>query len=206
MRITPDNQPQAISELIAIEPAFAKVIERYGAPPYWGRAEGFPTLIRIILEQQVSLASGKAAFDRLAAASGEVTPERLLQFTDEELKNIGFSRQKANYGRNVANAILAGELQLEEFMALDDDTVRAALTSIKGVGVWTANIYLLMAMQRADVWPKGDIALAAAYQQLTDLDERPSNEAMVQICTAWAPWRSVAARLLWHFYRSDKGM
>lgn len=205
MRSTPDNQSQSISELVAIEPAFAEVIELYGMPPQWGREEGFPTLIRIILEQQVSLASGKAAFDRLATASGEVVPERFLQFTNEELKAIGFSRQKSNYGRYVSNAILAGDLLLEGFAALDDEAVRTELTSIKGIGIWTANIYLLMAMQRADVWPKGDIALAAAFQQLTGLDSRPSNETMEKISVAWSPWRSVAARLLWHFYRSWKG-
>ena len=205
MQITPDNLPRAINELINIEPAFAEVIERYGMPPQWGRAEGFPTLIQIILEQQVSLASGKAAFGRLAKSSGEVTPERFLEFTDEELKAIGFSRQKTYYGRNVSNAILDGALLLEGFAALDDQTVRTSLTSIKGIGIWTANIYLLMAMQRADVWPNGDIALAAAFQQLTGLDSRPTNEAMELISSDWAPWRSIAARLLWHFYLSNKG-
>lgn len=199
-----NNQHQAIDALIQGEPVFGKVIDRYGTPPLWKRSEGFATLIRIILEQQVSLASAKAAFDRLVAASDALTPERFLQFSDEELRAIGFSRQKTSYGRYLALAIDNNSLDLESLSGLDDEQVRQELTKVKGIGVWTANIYLLMAMQRPDIWPRGDIALAAAYQQLAGLEIRPDNEEMEQISCRWRPWRSVAARMLWHYYLSER--
>lgn len=202
MRKGIDYQQQAIAGLITVEPVFSIVIEKFGSPPLWQREEGFPTLIRIILEQQVSLASAKAAFDRLVTAAGELTPARFLQFDDGELKTIGFSRQKTAYGRYLSQAVLSGRLDVPNLHLLSDIEIRSALTAIKGVGIWTANIYLLMAMQRPDIWPQGDIALAAAYQQLKGLDARPASEEMAQISSAWQPWRSVAARLLWHYYLS----
>lgn len=196
---------QAVADLIAVEPAFSIVINTFGNPPPWRRKEGYPTLIRIILEQQVSLASAKAAFDRLVDASGELTPARFLQFDDDELKIIGFSRQKTSYGRYLSEAVLSGVLDLETLHTLTDTEIRAHLTAIKGIGVWTANIYLLMAMQRPDIWPRGDIALAAAFQQLKGLSARPASDEMEQISISWRPWRSVAARLLWHYYLSSRG-
>lgn len=199
-----DSQSQAIVELVAIEPVFSNVIEAFGPPPLWQREEGFPTLIRIILEQQVSLVSAKAAYDRLIDAAEELTPDRFLLFDDAELKAIGFSRQKSTYGRHLSTAILSGQLDLQKLPPQGDTNVRSALTAIKGIGIWTANIYLLMAMQRPDVWPRGDIALAAAYQQLKKLKTRPGNDDMEQISSAWRPWRSVAARLLWHHYLSSR--
>lgn len=197
-----EYQVQAIDQLIAREPAFSQVIDLFGPPPLWGREPGFATLIRIILEQQVSLASAKAAFDRLAEATGGITPERFLDFDDQQLKVIGFSHQKSAYGRNLASALLSGRLDLDQLPELDDNQVRASLTSIKGIGIWTANIYLLMVLQRPDIWPSGDIALAAAYSQLKKTAIRPSNAEMIHISENWRPWRSVAARLLWHYYLS----
>ncbi len=198
----PAWQAEGIRHLIAGEPDFARIIKFFGPPPPWRRHEGFSTLIRIILEQQVSLASARAAFERLAAAAGTVTPERLLRFDDRELKTIGFSRQKTAYGRYLAEAILSGVLDLRQLTELDDDTVRAALTAIKGIGNWTADIYLLMAMQRPDIWPRGDIALAAGYRSLKDLPTRPTSKEMEEISRSWRPYRSLAARLLWHLYLS----
>lgn len=199
------HQQQPLAELIAIEPAFAHVLAEFGPPPSWQRDQGFATLIRIILEQQVSLASAMAAFTRLVASCGEVTPACFLKFNDEQLKTIGFSRQKSSYGRHLARAVLSGALDLELLSALSDAEVRAALTAVKGVGVWTANIYLLMVMQRPDIWPRGDIALAVAYQELKGLPARPDNEGMEQLSAPWSPWRSIAARLLWHYYLSRRG-
>jgi len=198
----PAYQTRAISELIDVEPIFFQVVTTIGAPPAWRREPGFPTIIRIILEQQVSLASAKAAFDRLVEAAGEVTPESFLVFKDDELKQIGFSRQKIAYGRNLANALLTGVLDLQHLADLDDNQVHSVLTAIKGIGVWTANIYLLMVLDRPDIWPQGDIALAAAYRQLKGLSDRPTNSEMEQISNSWRPWRSVAARMLWHYYLS----
>lgn len=197
-------QHQAISELVQIEPVFGVVVDTYGPPPLWQRGEGFGSLIQIILEQQVSLASARAAYDKLEAAVGEVTPDNVLALSDAQLKSSGFSRQKTSYARNLASALKRGELDLTGLGTCSDEEIREALTAIKGIGVWTANIYLLMAMQRPDVWPRGDIALAASYQKLKNLQQRPDSEQMEQISQAWVPWRSVAARLLWHYYLSTK--
>jgi DNA-3-methyladenine glycosylase II len=156
--------------------------------------------VHIILEQQVSLASAKAAFVKLEKASGVIAPETFLRFDDAQLKTIGFSRQKAAYCRGLARAILNGELDLDTLSTLDDESVRAALLRIKGIGPWTADIYLLMVLLRPDIWPGGDLALAVAYQKLRALPTRPSVAELAAIAETWRPWRAVAARLLWHFY------
>ncbi len=203
-RLDEKVQPQAIRALIRVEPLFATVVESHGPPPLWQREESFGSLIQIILEQQVSLASARAAYDRLTAVLIKVTPDTLLALSDSQLKEIGFSRQKTSYARNLASALKDKELDLVHLRTLSDDQVRASLTKIKGIGIWTANIYLLMAMQRPDIWPHGDIALAASYQQLKRLPQRPDSEEMVKISQAWTPYRSVGARLLWHYYLSRK--
>jgi DNA-3-methyladenine glycosylase II len=168
----------------------------------WGREPGFPTLVHIILEQQVSLASARAAYDRLLLAASPLTPERFLQLDDARLRAIGFSRQKAAYGRHLARAILDGRLDLVALEAMDDEAARSALTEIKGIGPWTANIYLLMALRRPDIWPSGDLALAVAVQMVKRLDARPTPDEMEAYGEHWRPWRAAAARLLWHYYLS----
>jgi DNA-3-methyladenine glycosylase II len=194
---------RAVGKLMDNAPLFEQVITSYGLPPLWKREEGFATLIRIILEQQVSLESAKAAFDKLLEASSDkLSPTVFLRFSDQELKTIGFSRQKTKYGRELSKAIKSGELGLEGLQGLDDETVRKHLTRVKGIGIWTANIYLLMALGRPDIWPTGDIALAASYGKLAGLSQRPKNDEMKEIASAWEPYRSVAARLLWHNYLS----
>ena len=197
-------QQQAIDELIGVEPVFSIVADTYGPPPLWQREESFGSLVKIILEQQVSLASAQAAYDKLRATITEVTPDKFLRLTDHQLRTIGFSRQKTSYGRNLALALREGKLELARLRTRSDNEVRSSLTAIKGIGIWTANIYLLMVMQRPDVWPRGDIALAASYQKLKQLSQRPGNDEMEQISCSWTPWRSVAARLLWHYYLSSK--
>ena len=203
-RLDNTTQRHAIEQLISVEPIFSVVVDNYGAPPLWQREESFASLIKIILEQQVSLASAQAAFDKLVAALTQVTPANLLRLSDTQLKAIGFSRQKTSYARNLASALKKGELDLASLRACSDEEVRSSLTAIKGIGVWTANIYLLMVMQRPDIWPRGDIALAASYQKLKQLQQRPGNDEMEQISSGWTPWRSVSARLLWHYYLSSK--
>lgn len=203
--LTNDKELQrAVVELVDAAPIFKQVVTAYGNAPLWKREDGFPTLIQIILEQQVSLASAKAAFDKLVDTSGELTPERFVRFSDQELKGIGFSRQKMKYGRELSKAITSGSLDLATLQEYTDEEVRQKLTAVKGIGIWTANIYLLMAMGRPDVWPTGDIALAASYATLKELAERPNNEEMKEIAKEWQPYRSVAARLLWHNYLSAK--
>lgn len=182
----------------------AFVYNTYGTPPLWDRPTGFSTLLHIILEQQVSLASAKACFDKLKVHLGEVTPNGLLSINDADLKTIGFSRQKASYARHLSEAILEKRIDLDGLHSLPDAEVKCELIKLKGVGEWTSDIYLLMAMLRPDVMPKGDIALHEAYRKLTNGDKRPGPDEFVAMAEKWKPFRSVAARLLWHFYLSEK--
>ncbi len=192
--------------LAARDADLAEIVARHGIPPLWDRAPGFATLVHLILEQQVSLASAQAAFDRLAAASdGMPTPERFLGFSDADLLAFGFSRQKARYSRELAAAVRSGGLDLDGLHRLDDDGVRHALEAMPGIGPWTSSIYLLMVLGRPDVWPVGDIALAQAAAEVKGLDHRPDAEELRAIGEAWRPWRSVAARLLWHDYLGRRG-
>jgi DNA-3-methyladenine glycosylase II len=194
---------RATRDLAAQDPDLAAVVDRYGPPPLWAREPGFHTLIHIVLEQQVSLASAKAAYDRLVAATGRLVPERFLTLTDAELKAVGFSRQKTAYGRGLAQAILDGRLDLADLDTLDDAQVKRRLTSVKGIGSWTADIYLLMVLRRPDTWPSGDLALATAVRRVKRLRCQPTPERLEGLGDAWRPWRAVAARILWHYYLSN---
>jgi len=203
--LTSDALADAVIELAERDADLAGVVARHGPPPLWDRVPGFPTLLHIVLEQQVSLASAKAAFDRLVAATDPLTPDRFLGLTDAELLTIGFSRQKARYGRALASAIAAGTLDLDGLEERDDDVVRRELEAIPGIGPWTSTIYLLMVLGRPDVWPVGDIALAQAVAEVKGLGARPGPDEMAVVGEAWRPWRSVAARILWHDYLSRRG-
>ena len=194
---------RGVRHLCARDPDFARVVRRWGPPPLWAREPGFATLLYIILEQQVSLASARAAMDRLVAAIGQPLPARFLNLSDDELLAIGFSRQKRRYGRALARRILDGDVDLEELEELPDAVARERLMDQKGIGPWTADIYLLMALGRPDIWPTGDIALATAVWRLKALPHRAGAEELARVGADWAPWRSVAARILWHYYLSD---
>jgi DNA-3-methyladenine glycosylase II len=194
---------RAVRYLAGRDPALAKIVNNLGPPPLWAREQGFHTLIHIILEQQVSLSSARAAYDRLLAVAHPLNPERFLQLGDVELKSIGFSRQKTAYGRNLARSIIQGELNIEALAAMDDALVRAELTRIKGIGNWTADIYLLMVLGRRDIWPRGDLALAVAIESVKGLGHRPTPEEVEALGVDWQPWRAVAARILWHYYLSN---
>lgn len=185
------------------DPQLSVVYRKYGVPPLWDREPGFATLLQIILEQQVSLASAKACFDKLAAFVGDVSPANLLTLNDVELKRIGFSRQKTAYARHLSEAIMEERLDLGRLQMLPDAAVKAELIKLKGIGEWTSDIYLLMALLRPDVMPKGDIALHAAWHRLSG-EPKPSSDEFLVIAERWKPYRSVAARLLWHFYLSEK--
>jgi len=187
------------------DPALSRIVKDFGPPPMWNRRPGFPTLLHIILEQQVSLASARAAFDRLRAAASPLTPARFLELDDATLKAIGFSRQKTAYGRHLAQSIVNGHFRLAALNRMDDATARAELLKLKGIGPWTADIYLLMALRRPDVWPSGDLALALAVQRVKRLPSRPTPDELDAIGAAWRPWRAVAARVLWHYYLSQRG-
>lgn len=193
---------QGVSYLCNVDPDIARVVSDLGHPPLWAREPGFATLLQIILEQQVSLASARAAYQKLEKASGQITPERFLTFSDAELKQFGFSRQKTEYGRVLSEAIVNGQMDLDGLSDLEDRQVRRELVRLKGIGPWTADIYLLMALLRPDIWPSGDLALVSAVQQMKNLPEKPTALQIFQIAEKWKPWRSVAARIAWHYYLS----
>jgi DNA-3-methyladenine glycosylase II len=179
------------------------VLSVHGPPPMWARKPGFPALVQIILEQQVSLASAKAAFDRLRQAVPVLTPTEFLKLDAKTLKQAGFSRQKTRYCRILAHAIMDGSLRLRGLEGMDDDRARSELLKITGIGRWTADIYLLMALRRPDVWPVGDLALTAAVQRVKRLKSRPTSEELEELSEVWKPWRAVAARVFWHHYLSS---
>jgi DNA-3-methyladenine glycosylase II len=191
---------EGLRYLAASDADLARIFAELGTPPEWFRAPEFSTLIHIILEQQVSLASAEAAFKRLLALASPLTPARFLELDDAELKRAGFSRQKTAYGRHLARAIMDGELDLEALCELDDAAVKAELLKVKGIGAWTADIYLLRALGRPDAWPAGDLALLIAVQELKRLAARPTPSELEVIAERWRPHRAVAARLLWHYY------
>jgi DNA-3-methyladenine glycosylase II len=186
-------------------PHLGSVYKKFGTPPLWDRQPGFATLLQIILEQQVSLASAKACYDKLCRRVGEITPQSLRASTDAQLKKDGFSRQKTAYARHLAEAVLEGRIDFDELKQMDDTGVKAELIKLKGVGEWTSDIYLLMAMLRPDVMPKGDVALHTAWHRLSG-EARPTSDEFLMIAERWRPYRSVAARMLWHFYLSEKKM
>jgi len=195
---------KACRELAGRDSDLAFVYKMYGAPPLWDRSEGFATLLQIILEQQVSLASAKACFDKLCLRLGKPAPENIIRSSSSELRADGFSRQKSAYARHLAEAVVEKRIDLENLKNLTDEEVKSELIKLKGIGEWTSDIYLLMAMLRPDIMPKGDLALHIAYQKLTVAENRPGSDEFLLIAEKWKPYRSVAARLLWHFYLSQK--
>ncbi|HKP37074.1 MAG TPA: hypothetical protein VJT71_09455 [Pyrinomonadaceae bacterium] len=178
------------------------IYESHGPPPMWGRRTGFSTLLRIVLEQQVSLVSAAAMFARLKSNIDPFTPAEFTRRGEMYLRSLGVTRQKAHYIVQIADAFTNGEL--DRIGTLSDDDAHTALLRIKGVGPWTANIYLLMALRRPDIWPDGDIALATAITKLRKLNTRPSFVELAKIAEAWRPYRSVAARMLWQFYLAER--
>lgn len=193
---------QGVETLAELDADLARVVDSYGPPPLWAREPSFATLIHIILEQQVSLASANAAFTRLLDVATPLTPEHFLTLDDDVLRAVGFSRQKQRYGRHLAQCIVDGDLDLAILPELTDDEVRRTLMQVKGIGAWTANIYLMEVLLRPDIWPVGDLALAIAMQQVKGLATRPTPDELLVLAESWRPWRAVAARILWHNYLS----
>lgn len=191
---------QGADELARRDADLAAILGRRGVPPLWAREPGFPTLVHIILEQQVSLASAMAAFTKLRAIANPLTPDAFLALDDATLKEAGFSRQKTAYARSLARDLQNGALDLGALEELDDADAHARLVALHGIGDWSASIYLLMALRRGDVWPTGDLALVVAMQIVKGLTKRPSREQMHELAEPWRPLRAVAARLLWSEY------
>ena len=197
-----------IQVLTQRDPDLAQIIDTLGYPSQWQREPGFATLIQIILEQQVSLASAQATFKRLNDAVDKLTPETFLSLDEAVLKVIGFSRQKITYGRELAQAITRNIIDLDSFVRLDNFSIRRKLTSIKGIGDWTVDMYLMMALQRQDIFPTKDLAVKIAVQEIKNLPTRPQPEELQSIAEQWRPYRAIATKILWHYYlnrKSNKG-
>jgi DNA-3-methyladenine glycosylase II len=202
--LTQETFARGLRYLARRDPDLARIVRDWGPPPMWVRPEGFATLLLIILEQQVSLASARAAFNRLRATIGRVTPRGVLALDDGTLKTVGFSRQKTAYARYLADAIVARRFRPASLRQMSDEAAWAALVELKGIGPWSAEIYLLMALRRLDAWPSDDLALAAAVQRVKRLASRPTPNELDDLATPWRPWRAIAARLLWHHYLSSR--
>ncbi|WP_225225412.1 DNA-3-methyladenine glycosylase family protein [Komarekiella delphini-convector] len=204
--LTDKNFTYGLKVIASRDSDLADILQALGSPPLWVREPGFATLIQIILEQQVSLASAKAVFERLQQIILPITPENFLILNDDQIKKIGFSRQKALYGRLLAESIITGQLDLLTLNGMDDEDVRSVLKKSKGIGDWTVDIYLLMALRRPDSLPKGDLGLALAIQKVKQLEKRPTPQEIESIAENWRPWRALATRLLWHYYLSKRSL
>ncbi len=187
-------------ELAIKDPDLQAIIVQYGYPPFWKRGATFETLVHIILEQQVSLASAKSALNKLKEKIGDITPVALLALTEPELKSCYFSRQKIIYTKHLANAIVNNELKMGELIFMENDLVRSTLTKIKGIGNWTVDVYLMMVLQRSDLFPLGDVALMTSVKEVKKLPRNTPAEQIAAIASAWKPYQTIASFLLWHSY------
>ncbi len=190
------NNPD-IKKLISSYQIFSKIKDKYGTPPNWQRPEGFVSLSRIILEQQVSLASAEAHFNKLNGYINEFTPNEIIKLSDKEMRTCQISRQKAKYLRELSLAVLNKDLIFNELQKLNAEEVRKKLTDVKGIGPWTTDIYLMFCLQDKDIFPLGDIALINTIKELTKVKTK---SGIVRLTKKWKPYRSLAAYFLWYYY------
>jgi DNA-3-methyladenine glycosylase II len=202
--LTTQTLAAAARDLAARDPKLAEILIAHGEPPMWRRTAGFPTLVHIILEQQVTLRSGRAMFDRLNASIQPFEPEYFVRKGESYLRGLGVTRQKSAYLIHLSSLIVRRELSLAKLSRMNDEEARTALMQVKGIGLWSADVYLLMAMRRADIWPSGDLALAVAAKDLFGLKQRPSPNELELLAEEWRPHRAVAARMLWQYYLAKK--
>ncbi len=201
---TPDDVATARRALVAADPALVRV-DAQTPPLEWRlRVGGFEGLFRMIVEQQVSVASAASVWARLREGMGGITPELLLAHDLDQLRGMGLSRQKATYGQGIARAQIAGEIDLEHLANLDDEAAIASLTALKGVGLWTAEAYLMMCEGRLDVFPGGDVALQEAIRWADGAEVRPDQKGAYARAEIWRPYRAVATHLLWAWYTGVK--
>ena len=182
------------------------ILHEYGYPPMWTRTASFQTLVHIILEQQVSLASARAALNKLIEKLGTITPGKFVVLSDEELRACYFSRQKTVYARSLAQAIISKQINLKKLSTLEDAEIRQQLKTIKGIGDWTVDVYLLFALQRTDVFPLGDLAMVNALKGVKNLPKETSQEKLLVLAESWRPYCSISTMLLWHYYIQKKGI
>jgi len=201
-----DNFYQICDTLYRKDKDLKKIVDEHGYPPIWMRPPSFQTLILTILEQQVSLASAYAAFKKLRKKTGNITPAKIMDLTDDELRKCYFSRQKIVYARELAKAILLKKLHLKKLESLDNDNVRTTLKKIKGIGDWTVDIYLIHALRRLDIFPIGDLALVNSLKEIKNLSGYCTKEEMLAVSIPWRPFRTIASMILWHSYIQKRGI
>ncbi len=201
-RFTQSNYHSICDELAKADADLATIIKAHGYPPLWSRPNTFETLVHIILEQQVSLASALSALNKLKEKVQELTPARVLLLTDEEFRACYCSRQKTGYIKYLAETLVSGQINLAELEHLTDDEIRAKLITLKGIGNWTIDVYLMFVLQRADIFPIGDLAAVNALKRIKGLHASTTKEEMMTIAETWQPYRTVATMMLWHFYLS----
>ena len=188
--------------LASADAGFSSIIQTYGYPPLWSRPNTFETLVHIILEQQVSVASALSALNKLKERVQELTPSGILLLTDSEMKACYCSWQKTSYIKYLAETLLSGKLNLSDLEAMEDDEVRARLVALKGVGNWTADVYLMFVLHRTDIFPIGDLAAVNALKRVKGLTIEVTKEQILIIAEQWKPYRTIATMLLWHYYLS----
>lgn len=198
-----NNFQTICDKLASMDDDLALIIGTHGYPPMWTRPNTFETLVHIILEQQVSLSSALAALNKLKHRLKEVTPEAFLVLTDEELKACYFSRQKTMYTRGLAEELSGGRLDLNTLEYLTDEEVRVRLITLKGIGNWTIDVYLMFVLRRTDIFPVGDLAAINALRRVKKLPKETSKEELLATTAAWQPYRTIATMLLWHLYLSS---
>lgn len=191
---------EGLQALGRLDSDVARALEEIGPPELRSREPGFAALLGAIVSQQISKAAAKTVWDRLAAAADPLGPETILAMDEDALRAVGLNRKKANYARGLAEAVVTGAIDLDGLAHLPDEAVAEQLVSLKGVGPWSAEIYLLFALGRPDAFPADDLALMIGAQRLKRLDDRPNRTALTEIAEAWRPWRGPAALLLWHYY------
>lgn len=200
MVFTDKNFKSICNKLAKKDADLQSIIHQYGYPPLWKRTASFETLVHIILEQQVSLASALAALNKLKQKIIQITPQNLFSLSDEELKACFFSKQKIIYTKHLASEIISGQLNLDELNAMDNDSIRTSLLKIKGIGNWTVDVYLMMVLQRSNLFPLGDIALIKSVREIKGLSKEISVAAIKQMAEKWKPYQTIAAFILWHAY------
>lgn len=201
---TADNLEPLCHEVAETDSDLKAILHEYGHPPLWIRPNSFETLVLTILEQQVSLASAYAAYKRLKEKI-RITPKNLLALSDEELRACSLTRQKIQYTRILAEALLSKEIDLKKFEKMEDEAVRARLIQLKGIGNWTIDIYLLHALQRTDIFPIGDLALVNAIRMKKELPHA-TKEDLLKLSERWQPYRSIATMIFWHYYIKKKNI
>ena len=199
---SPSTFHNLCDQLAARDADLAAIIRSDGYPPMWTRPNSFETLVHIILEQQVSLASALSALNKLRDYVTVLTPANLLLLSDDEMRACYISRQKTGYIRYLARQLQSGELELHKLQDMPDDQVRAKLITLKGIGHWTIDVYLMFVLQRADIFPIGDLAAVNALKKVKNLPAGITKEEMIEIAEQWQPYRTIATMLLWHFYLS----